>query len=107
MTINEMRSAVCKKANYLMRVYRDTRSAAFVKAWEIVKREARMVKASDLKDGDVINVEFGDDNHFVICTVVSKFTANGKYWTIKIRYRDGRELWMCTNSIDEKIEKVA
>lgn len=107
MTINEMRSAVCKKANYLMRVYRDTRSAAFVKAWEIIKREARMVKASELKAGDVISIEYGDENHFVTCTIVSKSLSYGKYLTFGIRYNDGRVRSMCPESENDMIEKVA
>lgn len=88
MTISEMRKKVCKRASELVRAGWK-RNRSFKWAWERIKEEAKMIKASELKAGDVICGEFGDDGHYVTLTVVES-----KTWLfgllIKVKYNDGR-----------------
>ncbi|MBO5967811.1 MAG: hypothetical protein J6S14_04860 [Clostridia bacterium] len=115
MTINEMRSAVCKKAAELMKKYRYqnmTKSYAFKLAWANVKRmvaeakrQERMIKATDLKVGDVVRCEFGDDDNIITCTVID-VKIDGYFVDTKIRYTDGREFTLCALKNDF-FEKVA
>ena len=115
MTINEMRSAVCKKAAELMKMYRYnnmTKSMAFKSAWASVKhmiaeakKAERMVKATELKVGDVVREEFDDNGNFVMCTVLA-VKINGNWVDTTVRYTDGREFTMCARKNDT-FEKVA
>lgn len=115
MSINEIRSAVCKKAYKSMRDYGFDKSAAFKYAWgcvkarvEEIKKEQSMIRATDLKEGDTVRMEFGDDGHFVTCTIISKVVHPkfNKYFLINAKYSDGRVFEFCS-LIDDTFEIVA
>lgn len=76
-----MRSAVCKAANEMIRKSgnksRAFRSNAFKCAWHNVKlamakQTKAEVKATELKAGDRICIEYGEAGNVVICTVEEK-----------------------------------
>ena len=70
MTINEMRKKVCERANWMHRLGM-SKKAAFKEAWAKYKKEATMTKVSDLKQGDVITVEYGDYDNVCTASVIS------------------------------------
>ena len=69
MTINKIRREVCKRVSKLIK-NGYSRKWAFQWAWERVKKELNQIKATDLKVGDKVCIEFGDNNNFA--TVVIK-----------------------------------
>ena len=73
--------------------------------------EAQAVKASDLRVGDTIRIEYGRENNFVTCTVISicETLFLGKYMTIYAEARScGRAMEVeITPAPSELIEKVA
>lgn len=107
MSINEMRSKVCKKAWELMKsdilydpIFGDSKSRAFAYAWECVKQEAKksptpegMVKACDLKPGDKVRFEYGDFDNVVTATITEKpdMGGNSYYIPVKVRFENGIE----------------
>ena len=109
MTMKEMRSAVCKRANELIKSGYYCKSNAFKKAWAEIKLAARSIKTSDLTAGDVIRIEYGMDGNFVTCTVteVSKKLFLGKYFIVKaISTNYGNEIEF-TAKPEDLIEKAA
>lgn len=104
MTITEMRSAVCKKAMEICKAGYDRRNA-FRLAWAKVKKEANSIKASDIKAGDSVCIEFGDDGNRGIVTIVSVSPYLGKYMAITAKVSDGRNIEFCAK-LDEMLEKA-
>lgn len=102
-----MKSMVCKKANELIRNGKN-RSEAFRTAWAVVKSAPQNVKASELKRGNVIRVEYGDYNNYVTCTVESKSDDLflGEYYVINAVSNNGMKIEFCAEP-DELIERVA
>lgn len=91
-----MKSAVCKKANELIKKGYN-RSQAFKKAWYIVRFT---VVASEIKKGTTIRMEYGDYNNKVECTVVSKSNDLflGKYYIINAVTKSGLNMEFCAKS---------
>lgn len=108
MTINEIRKEVCKKANKLIkRGYQ--RKWSFRWAWERVKKELNQIKASELKIGDRIRVEYGDYGNVCNATVKSIRAAEESYLKdyIKVIAEScGREFEFCTK-LSESLDKAA
>ena len=104
MKITEIRSAVCKKAMEICKAGYN-RSNAFRLAWANVKKEANSIKASDLKAGDAVRIEFGDDGNCANVVVVSASLYLGKYMTITAKVNGGRNIEFCAK-LDEMFEKA-
>lgn len=98
-----MKSTVCKKANELIRKGY-TRSQAFKKAWVI----AKSIKASDIKEGNVIRMEYGDYGNKIECTITSKSDELflGELYIINAVSKTGMNMEFCAEP-EKLFEKVA
>lgn len=106
-----MRSAVCKRANELVKAG-SSKSAAFKKAWAEVKFAAKSIMVSDLTAGSTVRVEYGVKGNFVTCAVtdICKTKFDGRYYVIKGKALTGslRGYSMdFTAKPDERLEKAA
>ena len=108
MTINEIRKEVCKRANELIKCgYR--RKWSFQWAWESVKKELNQIKASELKAGDKVRIEFGDYGNVCNATVKSVKIAEEKYLKDCIKVvaeSNGREFEFCS-TLSDRFDKAA
>ena len=78
MKINEIRREVCKRASMVIK-NGYPRKWAFKWAWERVKKELNQIKATDLKVGDKVRIEFGDFGNVATVTVKSIRAAEEWY----------------------------
>lgn len=104
--MKDMRSAVCKKANELVKIGYSKRQA-FVKAWAEAKYAAKCIKGSDLTAGDRIVIEYGMAGNFCRCTVskVSEYNSRNVL-VVAVSENNGREIdFVCKR--DELVEKAA
>lgn len=109
MKINEIRREVCKKANELIKSGCWKKSWAFKWAWERVKKELNQIKVTDLKAGDKIRIEYGDDGNFATLTVKSISVPTEPWLKGYLRVSAdnyGREIEFCTE-IDSRLDKAA
>lgn len=106
MTINEIRKKVCIRANALHRLGMKI-NAAFKEAWAKYKTEATMTKASELKQGDVVSIDFGESGNVGKVTIISVIPSKlfGNLLEIKAS-NYGNEIDFCVSPTD-LFKKVA
>ena len=108
MKINEIRREVCKRASKVIK-NGYSRKWAFKWAWERVKKELNQIKASDLKVGDKIRIEYGDDDNCATITVKSISVPTESWLKGYLRVTAdnyGHEIEFCTE-IDSRLDKAA
>lgn len=65
------------------------------------------IKAQELKPGDVIEMEFGDDGHFVRATFLDSRVDSLIGIVLRVRYTDGRTFDVCPDRYNEVDRVVA
>lgn len=65
------------------------------------------IKAQELKPGDVIEMEFGDDGHFVRATFLDSRVDSLIGIVLRVRYSDGRIFDVCPDRYNEVDRVVA
>lgn len=108
MKINEIRREVCKRASKVIK-NGYSRKWAFQWAWEHVKKELNQIKATDLKVGDKIRFDYGDNGNTAIATVKSIRIAEEWYLKnhIKVVFEvSGNEHEFCA-SLSDNFDKAA
>ena len=65
------------------------------------------IKAQELKPGDVIEMEFGDDGHFVRATFLDSRVDSLIGIVLRVRYSDGQIFDVCPDRYNEVDRVVA
>lgn len=65
------------------------------------------IKAQELKPGDIIEMEFGDDGHFVQATFLDSRVDSLIGIVMRVRYNDGRIIEACPDRYNEVDRVVA
>lgn len=65
------------------------------------------IKAQELKPGDVIEMEFGDDGHFVQATFLDSRVDSLIGIVLRVSYSDGRIFDVCPDRYNEVDRVVA